>query len=89
MFNTTEKDLFGSILENAIHELSNNCCNDAPVKVEYVNKDELIQFINEYVVVMGDDDGEWKEHLLEQVEEGEVYFSDFGILQVLKKRIGC
>lgn len=88
MLNATEKDIFGSILENAIDEMSNNTCNDAPVRVEYVNKDELKQFINEYVQAFDEEDGaEWKEHLLNQMEKGEVYFSDYLILELLAKKL--
>lgn len=88
MLNATEKDIFGSILDNAIQEMSNNCCNDAPVTVEYVNKAELIAFIGEYVKAYDYEDAtEMKAHLLSQVEEGEVYFTDFILLEMLSKRL--
>lgn len=90
MFNSVEKDLFGSILDNAIQDLSNNSCNDAPIRVEYVNKAELIAFIHEYVKAAGydeEDSTDMLESLLEQVEEGEVYFTDFMLLEMLSKKI--
>lgn len=88
MFNATETELFVSVLENAIQEMSNNSCNDFPVKVGGVNKNELIRFIGEYVKEFDEEDGaEWKEHMVKQVEEGEVYFTDYLILKLLIKKL--
>jgi hypothetical protein len=90
MLSTIEKDIFGSILDNAIQELSNNSCNDAPVSVEYVNKTDLIAFIHEYVKAAGydeEDSADMTESMLQQVEEGEVYFTDFMLLEMLSKKL--
>jgi hypothetical protein len=84
------------MVENASNELSNNCCNDAPVRVKDVNREELIQFIDEYSKQFSDSHGvdeedeeaiEWKEHLLSQIEEGKVYFTDYMILDLLVKKL--
>jgi len=81
-FNDTEKAIFAKLLEQASDELSNNSCNDFPVKVTDKNREELREFIIAFA-----EDEEHEEHLLSQLNGKEVYFQDWMILSYLKREI--
>ena len=79
MFNALEKDVFGKMLEQAKDEMSNNSCNDAPVRCTAENQADLIAFIGEYT-----DDDEEREHLLKNAVPGKhVYFQDWRLIAAL------
>lgn len=87
MFTEFEKEAYQEVLEDAIRSLGNRVCNDYPVQITNENRQDIIQFIETYVEVSGDDDQDYKDHLLGQVSYGEVYFTDFLILQALKNKL--
>jgi hypothetical protein len=82
MFSEAEKAIFGELLEQVSQELSNNSCNDVPVNVTEGNKADLVALIEEYA--QDEDD---KESLLESLEEGKVYFSDWMLIDYLRGQI--
>lgn len=81
-FNETEKAIFAKLLEQASDEMSNNGCNDFPVKVTDKNREELREFILTF-----SEDVEHEEHLLSQLNGKEVYFQDWMLLSYLKREI--
>ena len=84
MLNATEKDVFGSVLEQAGDELSNNGCNDAPVPCTAENQIELIQLINDYA-----EDEDHRDHLLKSAVPGkQVYFQDWMLIKLLMRKLG-
>ena len=82
-FSEGEKDIFGKLLETCSDELGNNGCNDYTVPVTDENRESLIKMINE----MTEGDESLREKLLEDVEDGEVYFQDWMVLDFLKDKI--
>jgi hypothetical protein len=85
--NATEKDIFGVLLNYAAQDMSNNGCNEYPVKVMEENVNELISFIDDFSDI-GDCDHDMKQHLLDQLKIGRnVYFQDWMLLYYLRKRI--
>ena len=83
MLNTTEKDVFGSVLEQASEEMSNACCNDSPVPCTAENQAELIQLINDYA-----EDDDHRDHLLKSAVPGkQVYFQDWMLIKLLMRKL--
>lgn len=88
----TAKKIIRDVLDGAIQDLSNNSCNDAPVRVSDVDREELLQFIDDYIEAMGMDGEEaeeYKQDLIEQADayKGKVYFLDYVILHVLANKV--
>ena len=82
-FNEFEKDIFGTLLEQAVDAMSNNSCNDYPVHVTEENQEDLIAFINDM-----DQDDDYKVHLLERAVIGkDVYFNDWMLMSFLRRKI--
>lgn len=86
----TAKKIIRGVLEGAIQDLSNNCCNDAPVRVKDVDRDELVAFIDDFVEAIdmdSEDAAEYKQDLISQIDDGKVYFLDYVILELLSQKL--
>jgi hypothetical protein len=83
MLNTTEKDVFSSVLEQASEEMLNACCNDVSVPCTAENQAELIQLINDYA-----EDDDQRDHLLKSTVPGkQVYFQDWLLIKLLMRKL--
>ena len=76
------RHIFAEVVGAARDEMSNNGCNDYPVKVNDENREDVRALCVEYA----QDDDEL-ESLLEQLGEGKVYFQDWCILDMLINRL--
>lgn len=86
MFTQIEKDIFNLVLEQVENELSNNVCNDFPVKVTDANREVLRALIMD-MDEDDEDDEDDKEHLLSQLNKKQVYFMDWQLVAYVRKKI--
>lgn len=75
--NALEKDIYGSILSEAINSMSNNSCNDLSILCTVENQAELLAFIKE----VGEGD------VAKAVPGKKVYFTDWIALSLLKRKL--
>ena len=76
------RELFADVVEQASEQMSNNGCNDFDVTVTDENREELRKFCGDMA-----QDEDHLESLLEQLDEGKIWFQDWMILDLLVEKL--
>lgn len=76
------RELFADVVEQASEQMSNNSCNDFDVTVTDENRKELREFCGDIAL-----DEDHLTSLLDQLDEGKIWFQDWMLLDLLQKKL--
>lgn len=85
MFTQFEREQIGLLLDEASSAMSNNCCNDFPIKVTEDNISDVVRLIQEQAA---DHDEDWLEFMMADVKVGHTMtFCDYMLVAMFERRI--